>query len=1417
MGMGVPLLNEYKRTFLFKRIPQTVLGGLKLRLGYEAPFYVYISQITLWLVPLLLGCIFTVVLELAYTDDKISDFLLLYTCLYGACIVIFVVVIQTISTVVEMKEKESEEHAAAGGMAVVQKKRNLFADEDEVQFESCCGAETLTFVVPPKKFKINIAFHAMLSGLVCGLGFWYLLPYTVNKLYGHSYGATVAIFILGWLTVCITQYSLTTTAPAEPAVYRTTDIHELLPLTRPLYAVLCYAIHVANWYNSAFRTADQVVHVVFVSLPVLWLLGLLPPAQVFILWLLEQVHVWLQGGSPAASTPRLLVSFSLSLGVLAGGYFLGSTFAAVLLAALAGYALSCDLGSLGSQVWASCTHSSNRVSTKKPSPLTQALSAPQPRNTGFLWSWCFSTVLYHLVMLLLVAAAAGVAAHRADALSDWWKLLGYAIIGLYGLEKFLRDSQSVYGGLGLWRNWLYPPNVDDRGGFRAGKKKLLVLGFLRRGLLSWICPLVMVFYLGIMVGADVRDDVMEDSLTTGRSRFSGMCYVLGVMRAFRWTWQSTAHALLEVSLVHAVLVAKPPGYDDLDFPVLLLVVSFGRDRFFQVANKLFFWLAVLVASWTDKKQRRSSTAPIIALNVVLFPAVITIVLAASMLSAPLLCVFTLPVFFIGFPRLGKFWAEDVGASASTCPDTLYYRQLSSEIALALRSAFANGSLGEPHAGNHYLARFQDRLVWVMVLERGASFCTVSIKGLELQETSCHTAEAARIDDQFAEAFTVPPGLCHLNHYPLHCLTPLDTARVSAYSDAKNVLTGVIDAPSAVETTLNFFVKSLVWLLLRHISKRRQEEAEARKRKEREIAEMESESLSADWTERDKKGRKNSPPSDPGRGGGLRKDKISITSGDAVIMSSSSSNAGGNLNVRPFGTKSTKKGGGSSGIVVRPPPPPFGDRAHQVMGALPPINVGNRTSLVHSQQPPRPGSGESRHSVKSRSYSPATASLQSYTDIFSDDEDGGAGDRAVIGRKFRSTVLQRGQQPQHHELSTIVTITQDHPNPLPPSPTSALTSLPPLFNPAVNKGTSAAGDGDASKDLEDLLSESDFGMPAVDINIPHTKAQLGPSLGPPSPPHSNLERAGLESKLRPVTLPAKPFSKLTVTNGNHIFKPVMNLAGSPDFKCQYSSHISIPHKWRELPIEPSQLSRYISRFPTAWYQHVLATLDWSSAAKAASGRNVIEEITQDDTLTNCYSQLVMACFLAFDSSGYHSGAHYLYKCYNGDVPWNAMMDWLAEDKELHSLVIKAFRFSFKLMLDETLLGDISDGDELAECLASLETDWYIGRETDTEWGLAVVDSRKNLFSLGYSPAQSVYTSRTLTLQDLSVAIGRVNREVVTGQWANLNLELLYMTNDDEERYSIQAQPALLRNLTVQAADPPLGYPIYSSPPISIPTL
>ena len=154
--------------------------------------------------------------------------------------------------------------------------------------------------------------------------------------------------------------------------------------------------------------------------------------------------------------------------------------------------------------------------------------------------------------------------------------------------------------------------------------------------------------------------------------------------------------------------------------------------------------------------------------------------------------------------------------------------------------------------------------------------------------------------------------------------------------------------------------------------------------------------------------------------------------------------------------------------------------------------------------------------------------------------------------------------------------------------------------------------------------------------------------------------------------------------------------------------------------------------------------------------------------------------------------------------------------LHDKVLlPAYRAAVKMALDSIILGDNFDKNEdLQEALAEIDSNWYLGLESDVEWQKCVLEEKPNLFSVGSADrsghgARQLYRSHLLTLSECDVGLGRLNPEVVKGLWASLNLELLYLTNDDDERYSIQAEERLLRNLTVQVADPPLGYTIYSS--------
>lgn len=234
MGTGVPLLNDYKQDFFSKRFPQTVLGGLKLRLGYDAPFYVYLNQIVLFFSPFFLGGLFTLLVELLVIEQAIAVYA------YGTSMFFFVFLTQMSSTIIKHQEKDDNE------IEIVKKKKNLLAEEDEVDFMSCVSVETFQFVVPAKKFKVNIFVHSLLSGVMCGLGLWYLLPMTLNKLYFYETSATVMVFIFGWFAIVVAQYSLTVGAPPEPATYRALDMYEMTPLTRPFYIFVCLVFDLLN-------------------------------------------------------------------------------------------------------------------------------------------------------------------------------------------------------------------------------------------------------------------------------------------------------------------------------------------------------------------------------------------------------------------------------------------------------------------------------------------------------------------------------------------------------------------------------------------------------------------------------------------------------------------------------------------------------------------------------------------------------------------------------------------------------------------------------------------------------------------------------------------------------------------------------------------------------------------------------------------------------------------------------------------------------------------------------------------------------------------------------------------------------------------------------------------------------------------
>ncbi|NXD81094.1 PCX4 protein, partial [Halcyon senegalensis] len=1183
MGPDVPLLNDYKQEFFLKRFPQTVLGGPRFKLGYCAPPYVYVNQIILFLTPWVLGGVGTLLYQLGIMKDYYT------AALSGGLMFVTALILQMTNLYAKQKTVTVER------MQI----QNTLTDEDEFEFSSCVGSETVKFIIPGKKYIINTVFHSLLAGVLCGLGTWYLLPNRITLLYSNI-GGTVMIFVFGWVTICIGEYSLIINTATETATFQALDTYEITALMRPFYIFVFIAVDLAHRFavnTPILEQTNQILHIIFLFLPFLWAMGILPPLDALFLWGMEQLLEFGLGGSPMSSNTKLLVMFLISAGTAIASYFIPSTLGVILFMTGFGFILSLNLSEIG---FAFKHTMISHLASSKSKTMHRGLRIQFGWREFIFYATVLTFALTEASLLHQFAGFSSVSPASPQAIAS------YVLILLLTIMWILREIQRVYL-FGVFRNPFYPKDVRTVTVFMEKQRRLMKVGVVRRILLTLVSPFAMIAFL---------------SLDRSLQNLHSVSVCIGFTRIFRMVWQNTENALLDIVVVSVaqMLVFNPDLWwnRSLDTGIRLLLVGILRDRLLQFVSKLQFAIAILLTSWTEKKQRRRSTATLITLNVVFFPILLTFVAVSALLSSPLLPLFTLPVFLIGFPRPVRSWPGPVGATACVCSDTVYYQQMVPSLAVALQSALAAGSLGLSLPGSHYLCRFQDRLMWILVLEKGFTYCGVNIKGLELQETSCHAAEAHRVDEIFEMAFEHQEHAKILspNHHFGHVLTPCTVLPVRLYSDARNVLSGIIDSHENLKHLKDDFIKVLVWMLVQYCYK---------KSKTRE-----------------------SP------GNADKKEKGAFPED------------------------------GHSGAVERA----------------------------------RPLREEDSFSVDT---------IEDWTE-----------DSDIFDLEPSCRVKDR-KEPGHLRITPRVHL-----------------SIP---------GSVDTQSQDVTQEMspEDKLYRAVvLGLPAVD--------------------------KGKQQEVLPQV----------------------------EFSCSYSELLSIPEEWRTAPVPSSKVNEMRQRFPEEWYHFILSQLDFFHLKEKPS--NLLENLMKDKALKDLYIHGVLSCcFGLFGLDNSVPAASHVFRAYTGGIPWSVGLDWLTSKPELFQLALKAFRYTFKLMVDKASLGPVENFKELVNYLEEYDNDWYIGLVSDLEWQQAVLQEKPYLFSLGHDPNMGIYTGRVLTLQEFLVQVGKLNEEAVRGQWANLSWELLYATNDDEERYSIQAHPVLLRNLTVQAADPPLGYPVYSSELLHLPLL
>lgn len=261
-----------------------------------------------------------------------------------------------------------------------------------------------------------------------------------------------------------------------------------------------------------------------------------------------------------------------------------------------------------------------------------------------------------------------------------------------------------------------------------------------------------------------------------------------------------------------------------------MAASFLYDRLKQFLNQLFTFLLITLTSWFLKSQRRKLAKKFLIINAILFiPYILPVLILASIFSAPLLPLFTFPIYLIGFPRPKRFWPDQLinkSSRSTTNQDSYFYAQLEPYLAKSLRECMLTGSIGSNiGADTYFLSRFQDRIIWIQVLESSNAYCIVNVKGLELQETSCHTREAQYIDESFELTFENPYGTnannaskacCNLNPNRYDCIQPCDLLIFKAYSDAKNTLVGILDSNDSHKLICDLYLKVLHYFLVKYL-------------------------------------------------------------------------------------------------------------------------------------------------------------------------------------------------------------------------------------------------------------------------------------------------------------------------------------------------------------------------------------------------------------------------------------------------------------------------------------------------------------------------------------------------------------------------------------------------------------------------
>lgn len=124
--------------------------------------------------------------------------------------------------------------------------------------------------------------------------------------------------------------------------------------------------------------------------------------------------------------------------------------------------------------------------------------------------------------------------------------------------------------------------------------------------------------------------------------------------------------------------------------------------------------------------------------------------------------------------------------------------------------------------------------------------------------------------------------------------------------------------------------------------------------------------------------------------------------------------------------------------------------------------------------------------------------------------------------------------------------------------------------------------------------------------------------------------------------------------------------------------------------------------------------------------------------------------------------------------------------LKHIVLHSGRMAFHWALEAFIMGEMDLPDDFSafeQEVSLLDKEWFLGSE-EYLWNTAIERHLPKLERLITKEGKH-YAHRLILGQgkESTFSVFQFRREVIRGIWANLNMELLYYTNANDERFSI----------------------------------